>query len=105
MSVEALNSDGTPLCALADLPEPRLVHTMDGNILCGGYETKKSCMKFEAGSWTQYGETLQQERSFHISWRRPDGGIQLMGGSLNGTSEVVRGLQSQNGFEMKYETK
>ena len=46
-SVEALRSDGTPLCKLADLPDNRRVHTMDGPISCGGARTMTTCLIYE----------------------------------------------------------
>ena len=36
ISVEVLNNDGTPLCMLSDLPNERLLHTMNNDMLCGG---------------------------------------------------------------------
>jgi len=53
-TVEVILNDGTSLCSLqssSELPEPgREFHTMDGGIICGGLETPKSCIKFEAGN-------------------------------------------------------
>ena len=50
-SVEALNADGSPHCTLADLPDDRVAHKMEGDLLCGGYypETKTSCIYYHEG--------------------------------------------------------
>ena len=33
---------------LPDLPEKRLYHTMNRNIVCGGVETKQTCVKINS---------------------------------------------------------
>ena len=33
---------------LPDLPEKRLFHTMNRNIVCGGVETKQTCVKMNS---------------------------------------------------------
>ena len=78
---------------MANLPDKRSGHSMDGDVLCGGpaADTGTSCFHFGGGGWTKYRWNLQQRRKDHISWRRPNGGgLQLMGGyySLK-TSEIV----------------
>ena len=43
----------------------------------------------------------------HVSWKRPDGGVQLMGGKEDEsrrTTEVVTSTGSKPGFDLKYET-
>merc|ERR1719300_877170 len=110
-SVEALHSDGTPLCKLPDLPDDRQAHTMEGGMLCGVYDWKdtnrcKSCLKYEAGTWKKYEWSRLKGRARHVSWKRPDGKIQLMGGLFSGTtSEVVSSSGSQPGFDLKYDTR
>ena len=104
-SVEALRSDGTPLCKMPDLPDNRADHTMDGDILCGGYYTRTSCLHYGSEGWTKYGWNLQQKRSQHLTWRRPDDSLQIMGGSLSPkTSEIVTSGGSRIGFDLKYKT-
>ena len=104
-SVEALRSDGTPLCKMPDLPDKRFGHTMDGDILCGGYETETSCLHYGSDGWTKYGWNLQQERDDHVTWRRPDDSLQIMGGQYSPkTSEIVTSGGSQIGFDLKYKT-
>ena len=109
-SVEAVSSNGTHLCTLPDLPDPRLYHTMDDHILCGGdaKESMSSCIHYVGGLWTQYRRDLQNKRRYHLSWKREDGQVVLIGGE-NGestkTSEVVANSGEQNGFELKYKTR
>ena len=105
-SVEALkSSDGTPLCKMTDLPDSRDDHTMDGDILCGGDGAPTSCLHFGSDGWTKYGWNLLQKREDHVTWRRPDDSLQIMGGiySLK-TSEIVTSGGSQIGFNLQYKT-
>ena len=104
-AVEALNSDGTPLCKMADLPDSRGGHTMDGDILCGGWPTLTSCLHFGSDGWTKYGWNLLQKRHYHVTWRRPDDSLQIMGGyHSKKTSEIVTSGGSQIGFNLQYKT-
>ena len=104
-SVEALRFDGTPLCKMPDLPDNRARHTMDGDILCGGTGTPTSCLHFGSEGWTKYKWNLQQTRYDHLTWRRPDDGLQIMGGyDSPKTSEIVTSGGSQIGFDLQYET-
>jgi len=104
-SVEALRSDGTPLCSLPDLPEFRRWHTMDYNLLCGGTEERfgQTCLQYGEGGWTKLSWKLQERREEHISWRRPGGDIQLFGGEYSDTSEIVTPSGSQKVFDLKYQ--
>ena len=104
-SVEALRSDGTPLCKMPDLPEIRIYHTMDGDILCGGSLTDTSCLHYGSEGWTKYGWNLLQKRVDHVTWRRPDDSLQIMGGYYSKkTSEIVTSGGSQIGFDLQYKT-
>ena len=104
-SVEALRMDGSPLCKMADLPDSRAEHTMDGDILCGGGGTETSCLHFGSDGWTKYGWNLLQKREDHVTWRRPDDSLQIMGGwESPKTSEIVTSGGSQIGFDLQYET-
>ena len=47
-SVEAVRGDGKSHCKMPNLPDQRIGHTIDGDILCGGENTKYSCMQFKA---------------------------------------------------------
>jgi len=103
-SVEAITTDGTPLCTLPDLPDDRTGHTMDDHIMCGGYLTQSSCLYYVAGKWTKYRNDLQIERANHVSWRRRDGEVLLIGGETSkNTSEVVSSSGHQKGFNLKHE--
>ena len=96
---------------------PSLTHTMDNHILCGGTTKTSSCLYYEAGNWTNYGKDLKGRRSLHVSWRRPDGQVILMGGPPPSTSsifaggskgnekssEVVSSSGTQKGFDLKHE--
>jgi len=106
-TAEALSSDGTPLCFLPNLPNDRRAHTMDGDLLCGGLTqaSKDTCLKFENGGWTEFSWKLLAKRRFHVSWKRADGKVMLLGGLNNGyTTELVTEDGSLEGFPMKYET-
>ena len=101
-SVEALHSDGTSMCKLPNLPGPgRWEHTMDGNMLCGGFEdaARNSCILYDSGSWQQFSWSLTENTFYHSSWKRPDGKIQLMEYS---TTEVVSPEGTEAGFNLKY---
>ena len=100
-SVEAITTDGTPFCTLPDLPDERRRHTMDNYIICGGYpaqSAQSSCHYFIAGEWTKYGNDLKTKRFNHVSWRRQDGEVVLLGGqNSKKTSEVVSSSGHQKG--------
>ena len=110
-SVEAITTDGTPLCALPDLPDQRIFHTIDNHITCGGSYTQTSCLHYVAGKWTKYRNDLKFKRNYHVSWRRPDGKVLLIGGdgdtSKNSqkTSEVVSSSDHQNDFILHHEVR
>ena len=104
-SVEALSSDGSPLCKMTDLPDSRDDHTMDSDILCGGDGAPTSCLHFGSDGWTKFGWNMLQKREDHVTWRRPDDSLQIMGGDYSGkTSEIVTSGGSQIGFNLQYET-
>ena len=104
-SVEALTTDGTPLCTLPDLPDQIIGHTIDNHIICGGYYTKTSCLHYVAGKWTKYKNDLKFKRLFHVSWQRQDGEVILIGGenyNSRKTSEVVSSSGHQKGFNVQH---
>ena len=107
-NAEALNADGTWLCRLPNLPKYRRQHSMDGSMICGGYDShaQKSCIKFQYGAWKTMPFSLQQIRFYHVSWTRSDGKIRLLGGSYSFlTSELVSEAGSIKGFPLKYDTR
>ena len=69
-TVEAISLEGTPLCTLPDLPDERRRHTMDDDIMCGGYSTKTSCLRYVAGEWTRFRRNLVNSRSNQLEETR-----------------------------------
>ena len=62
-SVEVLNSDGSPLCSLPDLPEMKRRFDIDDGFICGGHDgIRTKCLHYEAGNWTQLSWSLLQPR-------------------------------------------
>jgi len=97
--VEAVTYLGTSLCVLPDLPNDRTRQSMNEDILCGG-SGKEDCLQFKEGGWTPLNLSLLHERYHHVSWRRPDGGVQLISGYGSDsyyTTEVVTLTESQPG--------
>ena len=100
-------------CRLTDLPNNRYWHTQvifyniiiiiyylqNGNLACGGWETKKTCIQLVDGEWVT-SHQLQTERNGHTSLRTSSGDDLLVGGfnaigdqstelvKIDGTSEV-----------------
>ena len=77
--VESMTSVGNPLCHMPELPDQRIGHTMDGNMICGGALTMDSCLQYKDGKWSKFPWHLQHQRNFHSSWILPDGEIVLLG--------------------------
>ena len=113
-SVEIYNPTNNTKCSLSQLPEPRLFHTQEVELVCGGYRysntgTELTCVKWssESGSWTQ-SHTLRQSRFWHVSWATEDG-VYLMGGNDSSswkTTELVKVNGSvEEGFRLKYHTR
>merc|ERR1719499_2146734 len=83
-------------------------------MLCGGTgcdkrdtTTQTTCRYLNDDlSWRSYPWSMRAARYNHVSWKRPDGAVQLMGGykSSGYTSEVVTPSGSVRGFPMKYYT-
>ena len=96
---------------MADLPEDRHFHTMDGDLLCGGKYSSadpyysNSCLRYGSEGWSKYNWNLRQYRFAAVSWQLPiyGGGLQIMGG-IGGmrTSEIVNSACSQKGFDLEY---
>ena len=103
-----LPSGGTS-CVLPSLPDLRSRHTVDNNIICGGFYTKDTCLKWspDTGSWVEL-LNLDVERRRHVTWTPKHGrGTYLMGGDLSSskTSTLIKndGTQEQ-AFQLKYST-
>jgi len=107
-SVEVLNSDGSPLCSLPDLPEMKRRFDIDDGFICGGHDgIRTKCLHYEAGNWTQLSWSLLQPRAYYVSWKRPEGMVQLIGGKDEGssnTSEVITISGTRKGFDLMYKT-
>jgi len=103
--VEVFNENGESVCVINSLTSSRTFHTMDGDTLCGGKESRKSCLKLRNGEWNEIPWELNKERYRHVSWKKSNNDIVLMGGegSLL-TSEILTGVGSNDGFQLKYST-
>ena len=94
-SVEVFVPSTNTSCQLPSLPAVRRYHTLDGFLLCGGYDAGHSCQQFNTttGIWAGTGHTLQMKRYSHVSWSVEPEGIILLGGYDGGarsTSEIVK---------------
>merc|ERR1719474_1134832 len=94
---------------MPQMSQSKRVHTQSGRTACGGYYsgTERSCITFEAGSWTTLTSNLNEERYYHSSWINPDGDILLIGGSasLTTTEIVYQNGTSIRSFDLKYNTR
>ena len=106
-SVEVLKEDGSYWCSLPDLPNNRYHHTQSGLILCGGKDTRTSCLTFTGGQWTQ-SYTLQFNRWGHSKWLSTQG-VMLLGGAYYATGTTTEILtnsgQSTQSFNLTYSTR
>ena len=92
------------------MPDSRFGHTMDGKWLCGGstyFKTSKKCMSYTGSSWEPFPVDLLADRIYHVSWKRPDGKLVLMGGQYSSETSEIMDFKSKpmKGFEMKYPTR
>ena len=102
--MEILKADGSSWCSLPDLPDERYHHTQSGMVVCGGWDTKTSCLSFISGTW-RLSHTLLHERTDHSAWVSPSG-IILIGGSRSAmtTEMLTEDGKSVEAFSLKYET-
>ena len=108
-SAEVLFTNGSSICELPQLSQSKREHTQSGLTACGGYDSdtiRRSCIKFEAGSWTTLTDNLVERREDQSCWVNPDGDILLIGGFY---SETTTEIVYQNGtsirsFDLKYRT-
>ena len=96
-------------CSLPDMSLPRVYHTQDDSLICGGLvygANFQSCSKWESdsGTWNQ-SITLTRERKRSQSWTPESGvGTYLIGGYVNSdTTDLVKPDGTvQQGFDLKY---
>ena len=103
-SAELLDTNGSYLCTLPDIPGGRHYHTQNGLVSCGGGWTAGTCSTFSNGTWVTTHSI--GTRIFHSSWTSPQG-VLLMGGS--GSSRTTTDLLTENGgttpgFGLNYKT-
>ena len=108
-SAEVLHLNGSSLCNLPDMPQSKDRHTQSGLIACGGYDstaTRKSCIKFQSGSWKTVTENLLELRYYHSSWANEEDEILLIGGFASSTTTeiVYQNGTSIRSFVPKYNT-
>ena len=108
-SAELLHGDGSPWCALPDLPDGRYDHTGTGLEVCGGggsAATLVTCARLSGGRWSP-GHSLERDRWQHCSWASPQG-LVLLGGGNYGlvTTELLEeaSADSVQHFPLKYAT-
>ena len=46
-----------------------------------------SCLQYSDGGWKEYTSYTHKKKMHHVSWLRPDGGVQLIGGWGDGRQE------------------
>ena len=101
-------------CTLPSLPDDRVHHTVtEGGLLCGGANTRVSCIQWspDSGTWEE-ALTLDVSRFYHVSWTPSSGNnsTYLMGGSGDWenarTTTLIKndGSWSQEpGFPLKFD--
>ena len=93
------------------LPEGRSGHTMNGNMVCGGYDQSgylDNCLSLVEGQWRETHKLGAGGRGGHCSWGVRDG-VVLIGGQYGhgslATAEFVSGelyTKSTMLFTLKY---
>ena len=104
-SAELISTNGTSICELPLMSQSKWVHTQSRLTACGdGGNEDRSCINFEAGSWTTLTDELVYPRYYHSSWVTPQGGILLIGGTASPTTTeiVYQNGTSIRSFDLKY---
>ena len=97
-------------CKLRHLPDYRDSHTQDGDLMCGGRSTSKSCRRgnTDTGAWDLVTESLTKDRLGHISWTPADGSVTYLMGGWRGytTSDVIDNHSGgvKSSFPLKHKT-
>ena len=99
-------------CSLPDMPEKRYEHTVDGNLVCGGYDGSydtatilDTCISLSGGEWKET-HKLTTERHGHSSWQVCDG-VVLFGGGGAGSRDTAELVEAKTGktrklFDLEY---
>ena len=106
-SAETYNPVSGHSCPVADLPQATLEMSLCHRMVCGGYNTRKSCFKFDGKSFSTLPVTLLQSRYRYLCWGLPSGEVLLLGGSYSKrTTERVSadGSSSSADFNLAYKT-
>ena len=110
-STEVLSTNGSSICFLPEMPQSKEDHTQTGLTACGGSDSRRNCVKFTSGLWTNLTENLLYQRYEHSSWKTQDGDILLFGSDDYRdhdsffTSEIVyQNGTSVRSFDLKYDT-
>ena len=84
---------------------PRVWHTLTGNVLCGGVyrNTDTSCLELtrNGNGWQPYSTELQHPRLAHSSWDSPEGIVLLGGYDSGNTTELVTRTNTSDKFTLK----
>ena len=113
-TLEMINLETRSSCIVdINLDKPRMWHTGDGNLVCGGRGTSND----DSGSncfniATRNSINLIDARWGHTSWST-NNGLYLIGGYMQistaihqyKTNTLVTGDTTQNGFTLKYSTR
>ena len=115
-TLEMINLETRSSCIVdVKLDKPRMWHTGDGNLICGGLgdgdgwkDDGSNCFNIA----TRNSINLIDSRWGHTSWSSNDG-IYLIGGYMKispaqhqyKTNTLVTGDTTQNGFTLKYSTR
>merc|ERR1719481_91040 len=108
-SAELISTNGSSICELPTMSQSKRSHTQSGLTACGDFgndTVRRSCIKFEGGSWTTLTDNLVEERYYQSSWVNSDGDILLIGGSVSTTTTeiVYQNGTSIRSFDLKYDT-
>ena len=106
-AVEIFIPDLNRSCSLQPMNHHKYLHSQNGFLSCGGFETPSLCEFYTpGGGWAEEHYKLTQERWGHTSWTLNNGSVLLLGGlgqSAQTTTDLVRpGLDTQPGFNLKY---
>ena len=109
VSVEVFNPHTGHSCRLADLPgEVRFRHTLCGQMICGGWESRRSCLKLNplTGAFSPTSVSLVEERYSHLCWEiEGEGGPTLLiGGYSSRSTELLSsdGSSSNPSFSLPF---